>query len=418
MSRTVTGDTLCKTSAQSRPIREVIQFLALLFVLNALVFSSAFFATLNSSATLVFNDVLIGDWKIAQYLSAYQLEFMKRGLVATGFAVFNIEVSYQSIAIFTSCVINLFFLLFYFYTRRLFNGAQAYFPVFMLLFIVAPGTAMQMGDDFARFDQINMLLTLLALMVMLAAEEDRGPLALLKVVAVSAVLVVGLLIHEAFLFINAPLLLAVCYQRVRAGRIPRYALPCHGVSIFVTMVVLIKFGFATPEVIQAMAVAIKQIAPDYDSALSLRVWDRKLVKSLTYTISLYFKWHYLKQLLVLSLPVLVYSYGVYRLCFTKSLSRDYWPVLLSPFAIAPMYILGCDFPRWTGVLVFLLFMVMVVMVHDKKVCWPDQKYLSARYILPFVGVCLLAGPVGVTEAFPERWAVLSYAKSLVAMFAG
>lgn len=417
MSTTLPRDTLCETGAQSHSARELTQFLVLLSVFNLLVFSSAFFATLNSSGTLALSDVLIGDWKIAQYLSAYQLEFMKRGLVATGFAAFNIDVSYQSIAIFSGCIINLFFVLFYVYARRLFNGAQAYFPAFMLLFIVAPGTAMQMGCDFARFDQINMLLTLLALMVLLGADEDGGPLALCKVLAVTAVLVSGLLIHEAFLFINAPLLLAVCYQRVRAGKIPRYALSLQGLFIFLTMVVIIKFGFAAPEVIQVMAVSIKQIAPDYDSALSLRVWDRKLVNSLAYTISLYFKWHYLKQLLVLSLPVLVYSYGVYRLCFTKSLSRDYWPVLLSPFAIAPMYIIGCDFPRWTGVLVFLLLMVIVVMVHDKKLCWPDKKYLSARYVLPLVGICLLVGPVGVTAAFPERWAVLSYAKSFIAMLA-
>ena len=62
-------------------------------------------------------------------------------------------------------------------------------------------------------------------------------------------------------------------------------------------------------------------------------------------------------------------------------------------------------------------MLIVVMVHDQKVCWPDKKYLSAHYVLPFVGICLLVGPVGVTAAFPQRWAVLSYARSLFAMLA-
>jgi len=41
---------------------------------------------------------------------------------------------------------------------------------------------------------------------------------------------------------------------------PRYALPLHMVCVFVTILVIIKFGFAAPEVIQAMAVAIEQVA--------------------------------------------------------------------------------------------------------------------------------------------------------------
>jgi len=53
------------------------------------------------------------------------------------------------------------------------------------------------------------ILTLIALLVILAADEVKATQAFATVVLVAAVLVVGFLIHEAFLSINAPLSLAL-----------------------------------------------------------------------------------------------------------------------------------------------------------------------------------------------------------------
>ncbi len=396
----------------------VLQFLALLVLFNGLIFYDAFFTVLCSSESLVFSDVLVGDWKIAQFLSAYQREFMKRGLVATGFAALGVQVSYQSIVIFTGITINLFFLVFYFYVKKLFHRRAAWFLPFMLVFIFSPGTALQMGADYARFDQINLLLTLVALMALLSAEGERGGVALARVLLVATILVAGMLIHEAYLFIFAPIIMALCYQRVAAGRMPRYALPVCAAAILGALFAIIKFGFAEPAVIQSMSASMQAIAPDYDTQLTLRVWDRRLVESLAYTISLYFKLKYLVQVLVLSLPIGLYAFWLYRLAYTPGLSREYLLVLLSPAAIAPMYIIGCDFPRWSGMVVVLLFLVFVIMLHDDKVRLPDKKYLSAKTIVPILAVGLLVGPVGVSEVFPDRWRVLEHARCLLGTLFG
>lgn len=392
--------------------------LVLLLLFNALVFQGALFSIFCAGATESLSDVLVGDWKLAQFLSAYQLEFMKRGLVATGFSLFDVEVSYRSIVVFNTVVINLFFLVFYQYARHLFRGREIYFVPFMLVFIFAPGTALQMGADFARFDQLNVLITLIAMMVLLdnTPRSARGDLA--RVLWVAATLVLGLLIHEAYLFIFAPLLLALSYQRAMAGQLPRYALWLQAAAVLVAMVVIIKYGFAAPPVLDTMAASMAQLTPDYDSALTLRVWDRRLVDSLSYTISLYFQYKYLKQILVLSLPVMAYGFWLYRLCYVPSMPRNHLWILLSPLAIAPMYIIGCDFPRWTGLLVLMAFMVFLIMLHDSKVRLPPEKYLGWQYLLPVLAIGLLVGPVGVSEAFPERWAILHNIKCLLASLVG
>ena len=81
----------------------------------------------------------------------------------------------------------------------------------------------------------------------------------------------------------------------------------------------------------------------------------------------------------------------------KNLSWSLKFILIAPFAILPLFIVGIDFSRWVGLMIFNMFIAFLVVWHqiyqNTNKIETNKKYLYLSY---FVMVLGLTGPLGTT----------------------
>jgi hypothetical protein len=252
-------------------------------------------------------------------------------LIATLFTTSNTAVNAGSIALISAVAINGFIIAFFYYSRTAFKGNEQYLFPFLALFALSPGVAMQMGVDFGRFDQLNMLITLIIMNRVSYRNNNSAALSFGQILAICALLIAGLLIHEAFLFINVLLILAICFQKVFSGRMAGSELTLYIFVILVTLVCVINFGGATIETMMAMDADVAELEPDYDTGLALAVWQRSLFDNLWSSAGALLRPSLIKYMLIGSIPLLGYGLLLWFMLDRSAKSREYLPIL-SPCA--------------------------------------------------------------------------------------
>ena len=379
--------------------------IAALLIFNGLVF---FYAFPDEACLVGAPDIWIGNWKLAQFFASYDHEFLKRGLIATLFTTTNTAVNHSSIALVSAVAINGFIIAFFQYSRTAFKGNEQYLFPFLALFILSPGVAMQMGADFARFDPLNMLITLI-IMSMISFGNNApttrsiGKVCSVAVLLIAVLLIVGLLIHEAFLFINVPLILAICLQKVHAGRMARSELALYILVILVTIACIMIFGGATMETTLAMWNSVAELAPDYNAQLALDVWHRSLLDNVWSSAGALLKPSLIMYMLIASIPLLGYTLLLGFVLDRSAVSREYLPILFSPLGVAPLFLVGLDHSRWIGLMILLLFLVFLVLLQNNKIRLPRLKPIYLVALVPYTAFCLFLGPMGVdNKPFPQR----------------
>ncbi len=334
-------------------------------------------------------DRTITNYILTQYFVSYDFEFLKRGLIASVFDLFGITVNKVNVFVFSYLIINAVFVVVWKAVNSLFTypDQKKMALVFMGIFILSPATAVQFGNDFGRLDPTNILLMLLSIWIVLY-KSQYWILFLIPTLSVAAVL-----IHEIYIFTGLPLVLAVMYLRSKELNL-KVAYVLLAGSLLLTLICILTFGKAdylfTVEYLTAKTGFTSEEFP-------VAVWTSSLIQNIGFTFERYGRvktWTSILRDLFILLPYLLLIWFAFR---HRDLNKQLKYVLLAPLAIFPLFLVGIDFSRWIGLVIFNFMIAFLIVWHQLKLNLDDRsynkKYLYLSYFTMLLG---LTGPLGIT----------------------
>ena len=256
-----------------------------------------------------------------------------------------------------------------------------------MLWIAAPWTFMNLGYDFARLDQLNLLL--LALSLYLVYRN--------RIIWLTLASVAGLLIHEAYLFYGLIPVLAYAWVRYRpisvATALGRLAGPV--VAALVTLGTIALAGRYEPGRAALIDSLDTRLADPNHNALN--VWLRSGLDNPHYVLAR------LDQGLfgaaeLLSMAALVLAAVAVPIGFARANGRSVDPFILSPLAVLPLFCFGIDYARWVGLIAILSLTVVTTRLLDGG--FGEAGALRADYAGFAVLGLALAGPLGSVHLLP------------------
>jgi hypothetical protein len=341
----------------------------------------------------------VSDFNVTHWLFTYDLEFTRRALVGTllwGLVEPDPElVRGLGVALLVVCSAALIFFAGWALRRR----PVAFGVGFAALTAACPATLAQFGYDCGRFDQLNLILFLAAL-VLIVRGTVAAPL------GVVLLTVIALLIHEAFVFIHVPVLMGLMIH-CSGGRVTRGLVLVAVVALIVTTLVI---WFGSLEAVDHETYR-NQLVERYDLSerlvyLSSRVLYRELPDNIalatgTLTRRL-LNWQSLTILAVLT-PWLWVALGTLRSLHAGIGSghrRGFWlPVIMAASPLL-LIVVGTDLFRWVSLSMLNLFVVTLVLVRIHSEA--DMRFHpSWKALTVLVGLGLLAGPIGIERPFPR-----------------
>ncbi|MES1939826.1 hypothetical protein T5B8_06271 [Salinisphaera sp. T5B8] len=314
--------------------------------------------------------------------------FVRRALVGTLFQAVPEAARTPAIVVFGWVVIavlaGLVTRLLYVLRRRM---DRDQFRLLAVLWIAAPWTFMNLGYDFARLDQLNLLL--LALSLYLVYRN--------RIVWLTVVSVAGLLIHEAYLFYGLIPVLAHAWVRYRpvslATAVVRLAWPvAAGLATLVTIALAGRYEPGRAALIDSLGTRLAD--PNHNA---LNVWLRSGLDNPHYVLARLDQGLFgAAELLVMAALVLAAVAVVIGFARTNGRSAD--PFILSPLAVLPLFCFGIDYARWMGLIAILSLTVVTTRLLDGG--FGQSRPLSARHTgLALLGMAL-AGPLGSVHLLP------------------
>ena len=359
------------------------KFFIILFLFNLL-----FFSTLISD---YFTDKLswirtVTDYNLAQYYASYYLEFLKRGLVGSLFSFFSVPVNPLTVFAFSLGVVNLIIIILYILSVSSFpsSGRENVFFMFLLAFVFSPATAQQFGNDIGRLDPVILLFMLISIWVALESKTKLLPYFLVTFT------ILALLIHEIYVFIGLPLVLFSLYIRSQCRVLLSLYVYLLSAVFFIMLIMLFYGGANIEETVHYLVQSTGLPQDRYPIA----VWTSSLRENIIFT---YAKYGELKTWITLfkgGMILLPYILLIAFLIRGKKLTRSVKLFLISPLAVLPLFIIGIDFSRWIGIMIFNILIMFVIIVRylknsNQDVHIPKQLW----YILFFI---VFTGPIGIT----------------------
>ncbi|MEM8740755.1 MAG: hypothetical protein AAGE13_04590 [Pseudomonadota bacterium] len=324
----------------------------------------------NLAATLYFDPVpgleraipFMDHWKLFQFQTSYaDLGFVRRGLVgsALGLAPDAAPVWLPGLAALPALALIAAM------AAMLSRLTQ---PGLAIALLVSPGLCLNIGFDLGRFDHINILL-------MLAAIARPGW-------SLSILAPLMLLIHEAALLAQLPLLFALHLRRTGADT----AFWAAGAAVLATLAALMLLGARhSPE---ALLAQYPLASPD-----SLRVVTRGLAANIAevadYAVNRMAR--DLQIAFVLPAGYLALLVSVYL-----RMAGPAWPNwALAAMALAPLglSIVGLDFARWFALAAINLIILTCLAARGAQRATPGWQVAA-------LGLFALPGPLGLVYPYP------------------
>ncbi len=260
----------------------------------------------------------------------------------------------------------------------LYRARRAGFWPLLAVLLIAPTGFMQLGFDLGRYDHLNLILVVLAL---ICVGRQRPLLA-------GLLLFVAVLNHEAVVVYGIPVVLAYAWITDQKD----HATPRRHTNLLLTGILPILaagliLGFGRADIDPAL------ILPE-NVSLASSVWSREIIQP-----SLFLrKFHYLILLFYTVMPYLFLRWFY----AANTLKTDL--LFLAPFATLAMFALGVDYARWTALILFSCICVIALRFRDghenTDIFAPTyRKLLLLAYVLPL-------GPIGITHPLPYLFALL------------
>lgn len=151
----------------------------------------------------------VNDYKATHWLINYQdFGFIKRGLAGSLIkSVFN-EINLLNIIVLCTLIFLLIIILTFQLIKKTFPNLNYSDKLLILTFFTSPGFILALFMDNGRFDQVCLILMILSVIFLISGITT------LKILVVSLFTSIGLLVHEAYLILNFPLVFLITFFKL------------------------------------------------------------------------------------------------------------------------------------------------------------------------------------------------------------
>jgi|SaaInlStandDraft_4_1057021.scaffolds.fasta_scaffold08893_3 hypothetical protein len=370
-----------------------IFFLIGLFVLFNLFFIAPRLISMRLPA-----DDLVANWQTLQYFFSYRLEFMKRGLIGTLFDIFNIQPTLRTIWILSFLASNVVFFLIYSYLRVVFKSLQSSFVwifIFLFFFTISPATAWNFGLEAGRSDIFNLLIELFAVSIIIFNNKKFHFL-------IPILLILGVLQHEAFIFMNAPVIIALLFNGFIHKKISALVLISSCVAICGVALTILLYGAIDPLNLESLYMSIyhEPLPIDMPTINIFMVITSSLSTNILLTLETYLTFDMWKNLMI-ALPLFAsYLYLYMKPVKFILLSIEKKVLFISPFLIFPMFILGVDIYRWFSMMLINMLIVSAYFISARIINLSEYKAQGIKIALYIIIFYTFFGALGSNTSFP------------------
>jgi hypothetical protein len=339
---------------------------------------------------------------------------VKRGLVGTLLDVVSFPLDPTSLTLLAGAgVVAVGILLFRFIERSLADADSSHAAGYQFLFATSPAVFQQSGYDLGRLDGLGILLLLLALPLVRGSRPARD-----KLLAV-AVCSAGLLVHEAFFFMQLPVLLGVALvEGTREGGHGRWLPAALLVTATATLMLVLAAGSSTHAAATATDRAVAQGYDPYLADMASEVLHQTTDAG---KVRAWLSGRKNQAFFVLTFGFFVLHAVIYlrraRRLLTRAEARGdrRWAataLMLSPFGVLPLYAIGIDYHRWAACGIFNVLLVAVI-IEGRYGDRSERGWIARaprRWLAGIAAGSAALGPVGAHYAFPLVVQVLVYLK--------
>lgn len=340
----------------------------------------------------------ISAWTSSLWVVDYPNEFIKRGLLGEFLQISSKSYFFSKAGINIFCQSTLLVLsvLLSSYFYQAFDKQK----LLLLAVLVSGFSIQQFIFDVGRFDQVNFILTLLVL-YFISVMKDRS---VLIVVAASVFSAVMLLIHEAAIFINIPLILGALFLTLEPTNKNKLLLSIYALVCILIMLCIALFGMLNM-ISYSSWLALMHARP-IDFAIDLNAMEflnNTLSNNVQITLDrLLDKKTFSRflRLLLLSVPTFFVIHNLFA-SLRGSLGLRAHLLWLPMVSILPLFILGIDFYRWLAILQLNFFILLAFSLYSTAGL-KDHIQVNKVAVIFMIVVGLYTGPFGISVAMPER----------------
>ena len=343
-------------------------------------------------------DDLVAYWTTLQYFFSYRIEFIKRGLIGTLFDIFSIQPTLRVLWLFSLLFANIVFFMIYNFLKILFKNIQnsnTYTIGFLFLFVISPGTAWNFGYEAGRADIVNLSLELLIITIII--YNNRG-----LYFIIPSLLVVGILVHEAFIFMSIPVVLALLLDKFMHKKVPFSVIAGSFVAICFTTAVIALYGKIDPSNLASLYESIyHKPLPEHIPTINMfMIVTSSLSTNILFTIRELLTYQAWKSFIVVFPLLSSYLYIYFKHVKFSLLSVEKKALFLSPFFIFPLFVFGVDTYRWLSMMFINMFIVTVYFISIKIITTSSYNIKSTRIALCMILLYSFAGALGARISFP------------------
>ncbi|MCX8131535.1 MAG: hypothetical protein N3I35_15760 [Clostridia bacterium] len=332
----------------------------------------------------------INPWTATPWVVSYENGFVSRGLLGTILSKLIPVVTLNNLhLVFT--VVYLIFLLgllipLIIILRKVNRDDTLY--KFMLFFILNPATVGMYANkpNFGRFDVFMILITIICLVVLSIKRH---------IWIIPVLMTLGMLIHEAFLFMYAPIILAATLFSFFWNGKSKSILINFGVSAFTLLssfLVLQLFGKAGNLELSVFSEKIQAHAdfPIAKDMLNMEYYF-STKEHISYVLEFLVR-HNMVFGLIFALMILIPTFLLFKYAWSyvfKKYTSQRLVFMLLCLATAGPFILctiGIDYGRWLSSFIFANFLIIFYLIYNKVI---DIKELSKRFSKSFYYIYLL-----------------------------
>jgi hypothetical protein len=317
---------------------------------------------------------------------------MKRAFIGSMLDFIGIVPSQKDVVLSFWVISNIILCLFVIYMQSSlkFVPLQQKFGL-LFLFVLSPAAALQFGYDIGRFDQVNLVLYLLILILVVQKRRSLFPV-------LPVLLTMGILVHEAFLFVNLPVILSVLVLETIQGHFHKAIFGSCIILVVLTISAILIAGGVDGQTHQLINEKVNRLGHGYGT---LEIFSQSVFENTLSTLDTYrnrYVWH---ELLAAFAVFLFYWIPYLRYFARMHLTLPQRICLYSPLAILPMFALGVDFYRWMALSIINLFVVFIYLAgitHATNLCATLNR--TEKFIIKGGYVLFIVGPLGINFSFP------------------
>lgn len=370
-------------------------------MINLLKNSKFYFAVISLFLLmLIFERAFIGSnsWRYTHWLFNYDIEFVKRGFAGQILLITNYDMSFLQLEkVWLSITLTVSIIFSLIVARSFLLSKEKNNVHFFLLALISSATLQHFVYDFGRFDSINLIITMIAL-VLINKLTDKTLFLLMP-----ALSLIMILVHEAAFFLFIPLIIS-------------YWLYIHPKTLFgkfivFAFIIISTYLVSTKGLVDSMSLKehhtyLEQKYETIISESSLNVLHRNLKDNIEFTAESIDKKRIFDHIgFFITFFPLFFILGKILLSISNFVNNKYHYYLIITACFTPLalYPLGEDHFRWWAIVITNLFLIISLFAYKSSNVYDKIAEITHKHkkmIIVTITLSIILGPLGNPSAYP------------------